>query len=70
MFEFFEPRFQSRFQYFEFRAVPQPDIEGLLTSRWELPVTEARMIALGACGNVRAALFDAQTWLTNNLCAA
>lgn len=64
----FEPRFQSRFQFFEFRQVPQLDIEQLITNRWELPVTDARMIALGACGNVRAAMLDTQTWLTNNLC--
>ena len=66
----FEPRFQSRFQFFEFRPVPQPDIEQLLTVRWEVPVQQAKMIALGACGNVRAALLDTQTWITNNLCLA
>lgn len=59
----FEERFQSRFQVFEVEPPSQDDIAGLLR-RW-MPTDESHVlqIATFACGNVRQALFDAQSAL-------
>ena len=57
-----EPRFQSRFQVFEV-GPPAPDQIRVLLQRWPIPPQIARHIAELACGNVRAALADAQTQL-------
>ena len=55
-----EPRFPSRFQNFTVKEPTAEEIKKLL-SRWPLREQDANRISEFACGNVRLALFDAQT---------
>lgn len=55
-----EPRFQSRFQVFQLRPPAAPEIEKLLR-KFPVRADAARRIAALCCGNVRLALFDAQS---------
>lgn len=60
----FEPRFHSRFQFFDVKGPESYEIEGLLASFLpEKMRATARHIAALACGNVRQALLDCQTAL-------
>lgn len=58
----FEPRFQSRFQVFSLSPPPQTEIAWLL-KKFGLRKDAINRIAALACGNVRLALFDAQSEL-------
>jgi replication-associated recombination protein RarA len=57
-----QERFQTRLQFFPVQGPGQEDIEALLC-RWPVPAETARLIAAGACGNVRAALLDLESHL-------
>lgn len=60
----FEPRFHSRFQFFEVKGPAAIEIEGLLAGFMPPKArATARHIATLACGNVRQALLDCQTAL-------
>jgi replication-associated recombination protein RarA len=58
----FEPRFQSRFQVFSLKAPETDEIKWLL-AKFGLRKDDINRIATFACGNVRLALFDAQSAL-------
>jgi replication-associated recombination protein RarA len=58
----FDPRFQSRFQVFSLKAPGAEEIKWLL-KKFGLRKDDANRIAQFACGNVRLALFDAQSAL-------
>ena len=55
----FKSRFQTRFKFYEVEAPAPHEIEGLL-SRWVPNRRDVVNIATFACGNVRAALLDAE----------
>jgi replication-associated recombination protein RarA len=57
-----EPRFPSRFQNFIVKPPASEQIKQLI-SRWPLREQDLNRISEFACGNVRRALFDAQTEL-------
>lgn len=59
-----ESRFQSRFQVIQLKSPTDEEITAFLSGRWELKTSIARQIATLACGNVRQALLDAQSYLT------
>jgi len=59
----FEPRFYSRFQRIGFDPVDNDEITDLLTREFGIAEDSAMMIGVGACGNVRLALLDAQSHL-------
>jgi replication-associated recombination protein RarA len=60
----FEPRFHSRFQFFEVKGPEATELEGFLAGFLpEKARATARHIATLACGNVRQALLDCQTAL-------
>jgi replication-associated recombination protein RarA len=61
-----ESRLVSRFQTFELKPVPQDEIRRFLT-QWPLTAQSLDRISTFACGNVRLALFEAQTAL-DSLC--
>ena len=58
----FEPRFQSRFQVF---SLPPPEADEIkwLLKKFGLRKDDINRIAQFCCGNVRLALFDAQSAL-------
>ena len=58
----FDPRFQSRFQVFCLKA-PAPDEIKWLLKKFGLRKDDINRIATFCCGNVRLALFDAQSAL-------
>lgn len=58
----FDPRFQSRFQVFSLKAPGADEIAWLL-KKFGLRKDDISRIAQFACGNVRLALFDAQSAL-------
>jgi replication-associated recombination protein RarA len=60
--EDFEPRFQSRFQVFNLTPPAADEIKWLL-KKFGLRKDDVNRIAQLACGNVRLALFDAQSAL-------
>jgi len=55
-----EPRFQSRFQVFQLRPPAAPEIDKLL-QKFPVRADDRKRIANFCCGNVRLALFDAQS---------
>lgn len=55
-----QPQLQSRFQVWRFKPVASDEIAKLLTSRFRLDPALATTYAIGANGNVRAALLDAK----------
>jgi replication-associated recombination protein RarA len=55
----FEERYQTRFQMFELEP-PQTHQVGGLLRRWLTDESSIKQIAMGANGNVRAALLDAE----------
>jgi hypothetical protein len=57
-------RFQTRFRLVRLRAPETAVLAAWLVQRWQLPPAAADFIALGACGNVRAALLDAADFMT------
>lgn len=57
-----EPRFPSRFQNFTVKAPAAEEIRTLL-KRWPLRENDLNQLSEFCCGNVRRALFDAQTIL-------
>jgi hypothetical protein len=57
-------RFQTRFRLVRVRAPETAVLAAWLIQRWRLPCATADFIALGACGNVRAALLDAADFFT------
>ncbi len=61
----FEERFQTRFQPIELTAPRDCEIAELLR-QWPLNSVDVSMISVGAGGNVRAALLDAQMALQNS----
>jgi replication-associated recombination protein RarA len=58
----FDPRFQSRFQVFSLKPPAAEEIKWLL-KKFGLRKDDINRIANFACGNVRLALFDAQSAL-------
>lgn len=63
-------RFHTRFQFREVAAPTQEEIAAFLRRQWPgLRPVEVNMIAMGAGGNVRAALLDAETALDKAACA-
>lgn len=58
----FDPRFVSRFQTFSLRPPPDEEVKWLL-KKFGLRKDEVNRIATFAAGNVRLALFDAQSAL-------
>jgi len=58
----FDPRFQSRFQVFQLKP-PGADQIAWLLKKFGLRKDDINRIAQFACGNVRLALFDAQSAL-------
>lgn len=64
-----EPRFQSRFQTFALKGPDQGELAEFL-ARWPLTKDAIKRIATFACGNVRLALFDAQSELDSMLAVA
>lgn len=58
----FDPRFQSRFQVFSLKPPEADDIKWLL-KKFGLRKDDINRIAQFCCGNVRLALFDAQSAL-------
>ena len=60
--EQFDPRFHSRFQTFSLEAPPEEEIRWLL-KKFGLRKDDINRIATFAAGNVRLALFDAQSAL-------
>jgi len=59
-----ESRFQSRFQVIQLKPPTAEEIVCLLHGRWQITTSIARQIATLACGNVRQALLDAQSYVT------
>ena len=61
-----DPRFQSRFQVFQLKGPTQDELTKFL-QQWPLDASAIARIAFAACGNVRLALFDAQSELDATL---
>lgn len=57
-------RFQTRFRLVQIDNPTDMQISNWLVKRWRIPKRRADFIALGACGNVRAALLDAADFST------
>jgi DNA polymerase III delta prime subunit len=55
-------RFRTRFQRYEVRPPDDCEVAGLLEFQEGLPPHVAKHIATLACGNVRAAILDAEAW--------
>lgn len=64
-----EQRYQRRFKYTEVQCPSNDEIVGLLR-RWAIPEATARMIAMGASGNVGMAMNEAEEWLQTSAPAA
>lgn len=60
--------FQTRAQLCKFKPV-EPEAVTILLGRFDIPQPEALEIATANAGNVRGALFDAESWLDNNAVA-
>jgi len=65
----FKKRFQTRFKMFELDA-PQPEEVATLLRRFGLDPRDVTQISTFACGNVRAAMLDAETALQARKLAA
>lgn len=66
-----QERFHSRFQAWKCPGPEAPELRAHLTGHFpELPPSIATTIAECACGNVRQALLDAESWLDTQLAAA
>lgn len=59
-------RFRTRFTRYEVRAPEDAAVAGLLEYQEGLPPAVAKHIAALACGNVRAAILDADAWRNSN----
>jgi replication-associated recombination protein RarA len=56
-------RFQTRFQSVRLQPPENEALAAFLARRWAVPIATTRMIAVGAAGNVRAAMADLEMWL-------
>ena len=59
----FKNRFQTRFKFYEVAAPEPHEIQNLLVVKFGIAKRDAVQIATFACGNVRAALLDAERLL-------
>lgn len=55
-------RFQTRFQLVQIDGPDSSELATWLVRRWKVPRVTADFIAVGSCGNVRAALHDAKNF--------
>lgn len=63
-------RFRTRFQRYDVRPPDDCEIAGLLEVQEGLPANVAKQIAALACGNVRAAILDAEAWKNEHVIEA
>jgi chromosomal replication initiation ATPase DnaA len=57
-------RFQTRFELAQVDPPEADELAAWLVSKWKVPRATANFIAAGSCGNVRAALLDANSFRT------
>jgi hypothetical protein len=57
-------RFQTRFELVQVDGPDADQLADWLVRRWKVPRASANFIAAGSCGNVRAALLDANNYRT------
>lgn len=56
-------RLQTRFLPIRLQPPDNEALAAFLARRWNVPIATTRMIAVGAAGNVRAAMADLEVWM-------